>query len=55
MDDPHRRHLWFEAIGGLTIIAVIAIGFIIAIVRAERNRTPDVSPAAHPDRQLTDP
>ena len=35
--DPHSRHLWFEAIGGLTLIAVIALGFLIAIVRAEKS------------------
>ena len=31
-----RDILWFEAIGGLTLIAVIALGFLIAIVRAEK-------------------
>ena len=47
MEDPHPRHLWFEAIGGLALIAVIALGFLIAIVRAEKNRpVHDASPAA---------
>jgi hypothetical protein len=48
MEDPHPRHLWFEAIGGLTIIAVIALGFLIAIVKAEKSTSPRRdAPAVH--------
>jgi hypothetical protein len=40
MEDPSSRHLWFEAIGGLAIIAAIASLFVIAVVRAERKPVP---------------
>jgi hypothetical protein len=45
--DPHSRHLWFEAIGGLTLITVIALGFLIAVVRAEKSEIlPDHAPSS---------
>jgi hypothetical protein len=36
MEDPSSKHLWFEALGGLMIIAAIAAFFVIAVVRAEK-------------------
>jgi hypothetical protein len=40
MEDPSSKHLWFEAIGGLTIIAAIAAFFLVAVVRAEKHTVP---------------
>jgi hypothetical protein len=36
MEDPSSKHLWFEAIGGLALIAAIAAFFLVAVVRAEK-------------------
>jgi len=43
MDEPSSKHLWFEALGGLMIIAAIAAFFVIAVVRAERKPVPEVT------------
>ena len=40
MEDPSTKHLWFEAIGGLVLIAAIAAFFLVAVVRAEK-KAPD--------------
>jgi hypothetical protein len=40
MEDPSTKHLWFEAIGGLALIAAIAAFFLVAVVRAEK-KAPD--------------
>jgi hypothetical protein len=42
MEDPSSKHLWFEAIGGLALIAAIAAYFLVAVVRAEKK-----APARH--------
>jgi hypothetical protein len=39
--DPSSRHLWFEALGGLMIIAAIAAFFVIAVVRSEKKPVPE--------------
>jgi hypothetical protein len=41
--DPSSRHIWFEALGGLIIIAAVAAFFVIAVVRAERKPIPEVT------------
>jgi hypothetical protein len=41
MDEPSSKHLWFEALGGLMIIAAVAAFFVIAVVRAEREPIPE--------------
>jgi hypothetical protein len=49
VEDPSSKHLWFEAIGGLTLIAVIAILFLVGVIRAEKNtgsRQDESSPTA---------
>ena len=43
MEDPSSKHLWFEALGGLMIIAAIAAFFVIAVVKAERKPIPEVT------------
>jgi hypothetical protein len=40
LEDPSSKHLWFEAIGGLALIAAIAAFFLVAVVRAEKNTVP---------------
>jgi hypothetical protein len=41
MEDPSSKHLWFEALGGLMIIAAIAAFFVIAVVRSEKKAVPE--------------
>jgi hypothetical protein len=38
MDDPGRNNLWFEAIGGLTLIVAVAGIFLVAVLKAEKHR-----------------
>ncbi len=52
MEDPSSKHIWFEALGGLLIIAAIAAFFVVAVVRAEKKPTPNA--ARHTAERMID-